>query len=442
MELQIINILNNIVAFLWGVLDNWWWIIAPLFLWHYFRFFWRWWRMETWMFAQKKVLLEIKMPKEVLKPLKSMEQVFSAIWGNLFDPPDWSEYWFEGKDLETIQLEMISLGGEPHLFVRCNENRRNAVEASIYAQYPEAEISAAEDYTKYVPQDIPNKDWELWGTDYIFTQPEVYPIKTYSKFFEETESVKEEKRVDPMSTLLEGMAKLIPGEQLWIQIAATPVLSAKSLKFGGQGDFVAEGKKIADKLARRPEPPKQKSILAEAFEEVAYGKMPAAQEQEVDFFPPEMKLTPGEKEVLAGLEGKIAKRCFKCYIRFIYLAKKENYFGGAKAIPFGFFNQFSTENLNGFRPWPRTLTKVKRHSWLGIFRLRRVYVKKRRIFFRYVNRMFPLFPRPSEKGSFILNTEELATMFHFPGRMVAPAPFVSRVESKRGEAPPGLPMEE
>ena len=57
--------------------------------------------METWMFRQKKVLLEIKMPKEVLKPLKSMEQVFSAIWGNVFDPPDWFEYWFEGKDLDV-----------------------------------------------------------------------------------------------------------------------------------------------------------------------------------------------------------------------------------------------------------------------------------------------------------------------------------------------------
>lgn len=109
--------------------------------------------METWMFRQKKVLLEIKMPKEVLKPLKSMEQVFSAIWGNVFDPPDWFEYWFEGKDLDTVQLEMASLGGEPHLYVRCSEFRRNAVESSIYSQYPEAEISAVDDYTKYVPQD-------------------------------------------------------------------------------------------------------------------------------------------------------------------------------------------------------------------------------------------------------------------------------------------------
>ena len=398
--------------------------------------------MEDWMFQQKKVLLEIKMPKEVLKPLKSMEQVFSAIWGNAFDPPDWFEYWFEGKDLDTVQLEMASLGGEPHLYVRCIESRRNAIESSIYSQYPEAEISIAEDYTRYVPQDIPNKEWEMWGTDYILMKPDVYPIKTYSKFFEETESAKEEKRVDPMSTLLEGMAKLGPGEQLWIQIAATPVLSFIDIKMGGTRDFVAEGREIADELAKRPSEPKRKPILVEAFEEAAYGKMPGAVEEKVEAFPPEMRLTPGERDIVEGVENKIAKRCFNCFIRFIYLAKRDVFFGGAKGIPFGFFNQFATENLNAPRPWSRTLTRIKKHSWLGIFRLRRVYLRKRRLFFRYIKRFPPLFPKPSDKGGFLLNTEELATIFHFPGKAVAAAPFVSRVESKRGEAPPGLPTEE
>lgn len=406
------------------------------------------------MFAQKKVLLEIKMPKEVLKPIKSMEQVFSAIWGNCFDPPDWFEYWFEGKDLDAFQVEMASLNGEPHLYIRCTANRRNAVESSIYSQYPEAEISIVDDYTKYVPQDMPNKDWELWGSDYMLTKEDVYPIKTYAKFFEETESAKEEKRIDPLATLLEGMAKLGPGEQLWIQIAAEPILSYKSMQKGGKGDFVARGRAVADKLAKRPEKPKSKSLFVEAFKEAAYGEIPGtAVEEEVFGIPPEMRLTPGEKEIVEGVEGKIAKRCFQCFIRFIYLAKRDAYFGGAKAIPFGFFNQFSTENLNAPRPYPPTLTKVKKYIMfpflfikipiptLGILEKRRVFIKKRRLFFRYIKRMPALFPRAPKETSFILNTEELATIFHFPGRAVAAAPFVSRVEAKKGEAPPGLPME-
>ena len=435
---QITYIINT----LWDVFKNWWWIALPFFLWRPFLFLWLWWRREIWMFGQKKVLLEIKMPKEVLKPLRAMEQVFSALWGNVFDPADRWEQWVEGKTLDSLQLEMASLGGEPHLFVRCTEGRRNAIEASIYSQYPDAEISIVEDYTKYVPRDIPNKDWDAWGTDYELVKPDVYPLKTYAKFFEEKTEAKEEKRIDPLSTLLEGMGKLGPGEQLWIQIAATPIISSKKEEEGGY-DFVKAGRVIADKLAKRPEKTKQKSIFLEAGEKLVLGTMEEEEKKEEPLIPPEMKLTPGEKEILSGVEGKIAQRCFNCYIRFIYLAKREVYFGGAKAIPFGFFNQFATENLNAPKPCPQTLTKIKKSLFffpLNLVRERRLFIKKRRLFFRYINRFLPLFPKRG--GTFILNTEELATLFHFPGWTVAPAPFVSRVESKRGEAPPGLPMEE
>ena len=165
------------------------------------------------------------------------------------------------------------------------------------------------------------------------------------------------------------------------------------------------------------------------------------QEKPEPVIPVEMRLTPGERDIVSGVEGKVAKRCFKSYIRFIYLAKRDVYFGGAKGIPFGFFNQFSTENLNTPKPWPKTITKIKRYPILDLIRERRIFVRKRGLFFRYLYRFCPLYPKQPQKGVFILNTEELATIFHFPGRVAAPAPFVPRVEAKTGEAPPGLPTE-
>ena len=54
-------------------------------------------------------------------------------------------------------------------------------------------------------------------------------------------------------------------------------------------------------------------------------------------------------------------------------------------------------------------------------------------------RVSPAFP--GKGGTFVLNTEELATMFHFPGKQYASAPFIKRIEAKTGEAPPGLPTE-
>jgi hypothetical protein len=40
-----------------------------------------------------------------------------------------------------------------------------------------------------------------------------------------------------------------------------------------------------------------------------------------------------------------------------------------------------------------------------------------------------------------MNEEELATMFHFPGRITFPSGVMPRVETRKGEAPPGLPTE-
>ena len=40
---------------------------------------------------------------------------------------------------------------------------RQLIESNIYSQYPEVEIVQVEDYTKNVPVDIPNRDWDLFG---------------------------------------------------------------------------------------------------------------------------------------------------------------------------------------------------------------------------------------------------------------------------------------
>jgi len=437
-EQQIILALNTI----WAIVENWWWAFLPFIFLGKAKFFWLYGRQEAWNIAQKSVLLEIRMPKEVLKPIRAMEQVFTAVYGNVLDPADWWEHWVEGKTLLSVQLEMASLEGEPHFYVRVHQGRAKAVQASIYSQYPEAEITIVDDYTKKVPQDIPNKDWEMWGSDFTMKKEDIYPIKTYNKFFEEKQEAKEEKRIDPMATLLEGMGTFGPGEQLWIQIAARPIMDSKKPKEGQE--FFKRGREVADKLAKRPEKPKPKSILREAAEELITGK-PAGEEDKKDelkieaLLPVEARMTPGEKDIVAGVEEKISKKMFDCYIRFIYLAKRDVYFGGAKAVPFGHFQQFSTENLNSVFPLGKTITKIHRYPLIDFLRPRRLFVRKKRLFFRYVNRFPTFFPRPG--GTFLLNSEELATIFHFPGRTVAPAPSVSRVEAKKGEAPPGLPME-
>ena len=411
----------------WQIFQTWWWVILPFLFWGPFKFLWLFSRAETWDRTVKRIILEIKMPKEVVKPIKAMEQVFAGFHA-IHDVFTWREKWLEGNFQLSFALEIVSIDGETHFFIRTPEAFRKIIESNVYSQYPEAEIFEVDDYTKNVPQDIPNKDWDLFGMGFINSKPDPYPIKTYPSFEAEIEP-KEEKRVDPLAGLLEGMATLSPGEQLWVQIVAKPVR--------GEIPWVKQGEELRDKLARRPEKPKPKPLLWEAAEVLVSGP-PKKAEAEREVIPPEMKLTPGERTVLQAIEEKIGKFGYSCNIRFIYLGKKDVFFKPMARIPYGFFKEVSTENLGGLKPDKRNLTKVKSVPFWFLDD-RRVYMRKRKLFRYYQKRLPPFFPRSG--GTFILNTEELATLFHFPGRVVAPAPSVPRIEAKKGEAPSGLPIE-
>lgn len=432
-------ILYPFFASIWQIIKIWWWLPLPFILWKPLSFLYLWWRSDCFLKTKKFVLFEIKIPKEVLKPIRAMESVIDGLWQILYDPADQWEKWVEGKILLSYSFEIVSIGGNLHFFIRALESSRHSIESSIYSQYPEAEISIVQDYTKDVPADIPNKDWDLWGADFRLLKGNSYPIRTYRDFETEKESV-EEKRIDPLAILFEASSKIEPGEQLWIQILAGPITNAEI-------PWITEAKKLRDKLAKRKEPPSRKPMIAEAMDILIKGKVPGRAEEEKEVIPPEMKLTPGEREIISAIERKISKRGFKTSIRFIYLGKKDVFFKPKIRLPLAFFSAFNSENLNMLVPFGQPLiTKIKK-SWflpLNLLRKRRLYLRKRAMFRKYKMRVNPFFPKEKASGEgkkdvFVLNTEELASIFHFPGRGVAPAPFVERIEAKKGEAPPGLP---
>lgn len=447
MEANFYFLLNTFLQ----IVKNWWWVPLPFLLWKPLLFLYLWWRVESWFSKQKAVLLEIKLPKEVIKPTRAMEQVMASIQAAIYQPPDPWEKWVDGQIQMSISFEIASIGGETHFYVRTWVPYRESVEASLYAQYPELEITKVDDYTKYVPQNIPNKDWDLFAADYHLIKPDYFPIKTYTEFETEHE-VLEEKRVDPLAALLEGMAKVKPGEQFWFQFVAEPIGNADELKFlgfvttpGSLGVWIKKGQELRDKLAHRPEaasPPKP--MIQEAVQILITGK-PTMKEvkEEKDIIPPEMKLTPGEREVLMAMEKKMSKPIFRTTIRFIYLGKREVWFKPNFRLAFSYFNGYTTSNLNALFPYGsgKTLTKIAK-SWflpINLIRKRRLYLRCRKIFKNYTKRLPPFFPRGG--GTSMLNIEEMASLFHFPGRKVAPAPGVPRIESKRGDVPPELPTE-
>ena len=437
------------------IFKNWWWIFFPIIFWFPAKLLYLWWiRWEVWYPKFKWILLEIKPPKEVLKPFSAMENVFAMLWG-IIDTSNWRERWCEGMLPIGAGLwfsfEITSFGGEIHFFMRIPDFYRNNAESIIYSQYPEAEISLVEDYTKNIPKDIPNDKWDLYSEDYSLMREEYYPIKTYSIFFEkegEEKRVMEEKRIDPIDPLLEGFSKLQSGEQIWLQIVCNPVLEAIF-------PWIKKGREAADRIAKRPAQAKSKSMLQEAAEILIKGK-PGEEKKEkpMELIAPELRLTPGEKEILTAIENKIKKNGYQCWIRQVYLRKLDepNFPGNYKIIRTYLMSQFSAQNLNTFIFYGPTRTRI--HYWL---RDRRLFLRKRKQLRSYIERLPSLFPRtflgeplfpfghvqgrrPGIRATIILNIEELATIFHFPAKIITPA--ITPVEMKKAGPPSGLPVEE
>jgi len=417
--------------FAFPIVKAWWWIGPPFLFIKPFVSGYLWWRQSLSFKERKYVLLEIRLPEEIVKPIKAMEHVFASLHPIIseHDPGNFREKWIEGDSsfFPSLSLEIVSVGGQTRFFIRVEKPYRQWVESALYSQYPEIEITEAQDYTDTVPQDIPNDDWDLELREFILKKPNAYPIKTYPKFEAEREP-KEEQRVDPMARLLEGLSALKEGEQIWLQF----VLGAP------KKDWVKDGEGLRDKLVKRPGPkPPPKPMVVEAAEVLIKG-VPEKKEEIKGVLPPEMTLSPGEKEVVSELEKKISKQGFGITIRVMYLGKKEAFFKPHLGLPINFLVSFNTENLNRFGGSKSTSTKVK-STLIWFWDKRRAFLRKRKAFRRYKMRVSSLFPRKG--GTSVLNVEELATLFHFPGRTAAPAPEVPRLQSKRGEAPPGLPME-
>jgi hypothetical protein len=438
------------------ILRTWWWLFPPIIFYFPFRYLYLWWiRWEKWYPKNPWILLQIVPPKEIENPFKSMEDVYNVLWG-IYDGANWREQWCEGELLEGpfwLSFEIASIGGKIGFYIRCLAPQRDLIESTLYSHFPEIEISLVEDYTQSVPQDIPNEEWDLYSEDYTTIRDDVYPIKTYPMFFEERpEAAKvEEIRIDPLDSLLEALANLNPSEQVWFQMVAAPITD-------GDIPWIRRGRAEANKIAKRPTEEKAptKSIFEELAEFIATGEIgpPPPPPKEEGLIAPELRLTPGEREILRGVENKISKQGWKTWMRIVYVYKRKepHFLGNYKTIR-SYLNHFMTENLNSPVFWGPTRTRI--HYW---FHNRRLYLRKRKNFRNYVQRLPSLFPRtmdgepmfsfgvmprtPGIRGTIVFNSEELATIYHFPAKITTLAPALAPIEAKKAGPPAGLPVEE
>ncbi len=436
-----------ILVFALPVIRTWWWVFAPLILLSPLIRFYLWWiRWEVFYKRKDWIVLQVRPPQENMAPYKAMEDIFSVVW-SVYDSPNWREIWCEGEFPsfpEWLSFETASKEGKVCFYIRCISGHREVIESAIYSHYPDAEITETIDYTEDLPKNIPNEEWTIYGSDFQYAGKEdFFPIKTYKDFFEEHEQTKEEKRVDPMASMIEAMARLDKGEHFWFQIILVPITENDVSVISKAEEKINE---ITKRKTKKLKPLSTEikddfSLLAGGVSE-DISSLTSRPKEEARFdnetMDKEMLLTPGEREVVTAIENKIKKPLFKTSIRGIYLSRKKSYNGSHKKIAESYFSHFQTRNLNYISLLPATRTKI--HFFM---RGRRNYVRERKMIRKYIDRFPPSFPELNGAGNMLMNTEELATIWHFPTHLsISLVSSVEKVESKKGGPPSELPVEE
>lgn len=421
--------LRFLISFLNWVLSLWWfWVF--IFLAVVARRLWLLYVQEYYRRnAFKWVLLEVRIPREIVRTPRAMEQVFMAMHAVRNTADDLREVYWDGEVTMWFCCEAISFGGEIHFYLRVPGPRKNHIEAALFSQYPDIEITEVQDYIDRLPKTVSEifaSGYRIFGNELILDKPAFYPITTFVDF----EAVQEEKELDPVSNLIETLSRIGPNDHLWLQILLRPKAGKNIKKFVDETDKEVE--RLKEKTGKR-------QIFSPQFGQMIM-----------------IDRAPGEVELLKAVDRKADKPAFDVVIRYLYIAPKETFtasFGRRNIL--SSLNQYASEWLNRFRHNTSAWTIAKLWAFPYLFpgtrararaeRLYRYYRRRRMYALDWMTALFDirLFDwgfRPRRFSNVVLNVEELATLFHPPTAAVLTGPLIKRVEARKIGPPAGLPI--
>lgn len=397
-------------------------------LWHEYR-------QDRFIAGIKWVLLEIQVPREIVKTPLAMELIFSNAFYQKSVKGFWERY-IIGAPWLWFSCELVSIDGRVHFYIRTPSRIKSVVETQIYAQYPQAKVVEVEDYVWNISDYTKNCEWNVWGCEFTKEKPDFRPVKTYKNFGDDMKTgVKEEYKIDPITPTIEYLGSLPKGQQVWIQIIVRQSIKKYKDKHGHKVGF---DKAIIDYMDE----------IMEGYvrlHDVDKPNLPTAKQV---FLPEHLK------PMVTAMNDNMTKLHFDCGIRLIALAEKKTNsleaFNNLRrevrtlfrqyALPFS--NEFLRVNSTLFdAPWMDptglALTKTKKRI-LDFYRTRTFFHPPIQYNFNYPKIMSIFFPSGKPK-IFVVSTEELATIFHFPG-MVSETPSFKRVETKIAKPPSNLPL--
>lgn len=341
-------------------------------------------------------LFLVTLPREVPKAeeqFKKQQKEMIAVAEQLLSdlaqikPRGWWEKIYYGPPHVVFEIGIPYVGEEISFYVAVPQKYQQFLEKQINGFYPAASVSLVEDYNIFGPNS------ETAGGHLTLAKKYILPIRTYPTL-----------EADPLGAITNALSKIEgdteggalqiivrPAKRGWNQLG---IKVAKSM---------AEGKGFGTALSKQ-------STISQAKEFFETPKKPSEKSE------PPKTISPVDEETIKTLKEKASKSGFEVNVRILTSTQSKERSEQLISHIKGSFDQFGSPTLNSFKFHDAKRKRLKR------------------LVYNFSFRIF------DEKEKIILNSEEIASIFHFPLPTLE-TPRIKWLKAKPAAPPANLPEE-
>ncbi|MCX6808625.1 MAG: type IV secretory system conjugative DNA transfer family protein [Candidatus Berkelbacteria bacterium] len=350
------------------------------------------------------VMYKILLPKErhaeeddQRKNFQEMLAVIEPFYANLnalYEGGFFNKFWSKQPH---ISIELVAKDGLISFYVGCAKHDAAIVIKNLQAQYPSSEIKENVDFSIF-----PDKPLKIDILNLGLIKRFIFPIKSY-KTLEE----------DPLNAITNSLSRLGTDQLAGIQFLIRPT----------SGMWRVSVERVAYNIQHGKSRVSHSSSFAVRASETIFNAVGTAastiqssgKEGKDEYYDPSNpKLTPMQENQVKLLGEKAAKLGFECQLRIVAVAPTQAEAQQLTKNIATSFDQFNSPEANGFKISP---PKNKMEEIAN-----------------YIFRIYGRGPR------MVLNTEEVATVIHFPNRYID-TPNIHWLLSKKEPPPANLPTE-
>jgi Ca2+-binding EF-hand superfamily protein len=277
-----------------------------------------------------------------------------------------------------LTLEISKVGEEIGFYVAVPTDYEDFIEKKIYSLYPDSQVERVKDYNIFSLREA------IYCGYFKTFKPLYLPLRTYNQL-----------ETDPLSSTVNILTKLAYDEEASIQI----IIRNSDNRWQGRA------REIIDKVS-------QGKTFEQGVSETGIFKLFFGEKKDEN-----APIKKADEEMVKILESKIAKNNFETNIRVIVSAATKDRSETIFTQIANTFDQYSAPKMNRFKVYK---------TWGG--------EKARELVFKYSFRLF------DKEESSVLNTEELTSIYHFPGANIK-SPNVIMLKAKNSAAPANLSTE-